>query len=83
MESSKAFLFQAMHFPAPGEHGQNSAQIGPKLANAATQPFAQERSKRRAVDVTHLGRDSINIETAAMQKRLRPLDTKILEISER
>jgi hypothetical protein len=60
-----------------------SAQIGTKIAHASSQALAQERAQRCSVDVTDLGCDGVEAQAAAMEERLRMLDTQVLKVGKR
>jgi hypothetical protein len=61
----------------------SSAKVGAKLANAPSQALAQKRAQRRSIDVTDFGRNGVEVETAAVERGLGPLDAEVLKVGER
>ena len=62
---------------------RRSAQIGTKIAHSSFKSLAQEGPQRCSVDVPDLGCDGVEAKAAAMEERLRMLDTQVLKVGKR
>ena len=61
----------------------SSAKVGAKLADAPSQALTQKRAQCGSVDIADLRRNGVEVETAAVEQRLRALDAEVLKVGER